>query len=80
MSIVMSPLSSRMKGGDRIDPAVGLSNLALIGQQVGQGQPLALVHAASEAALEQAIVSVQAAYQIGPELPELPPLVIKSIR
>lgn len=70
----------RMKGGDRIDPAVGLSNLALIGQQVGQGQPLALVHAASEAALEQAIVSVQAAYQIGPELPELPPLVIKSIR
>ncbi|MDH5797171.1 MAG: thymidine phosphorylase [Paracoccaceae bacterium] len=70
----------RMKGGDRIDPAVGLSNLALIGQQVGQGQPLALVHAASEAAVEQAIVSVQAAYQIGPELPEIPPLVVKSVR
>ncbi len=55
----------RTRPQDRIDPAVGLTNLAGLGAPVGPGQPLALVHARSEDAAREAAVRILAAYELG---------------
>ncbi|MEO6918314.1 MAG: thymidine phosphorylase [Collimonas sp.] len=48
-----------------IDSAVGLTQLAALGDTLSVGQPLAWVHARSDDAARQAIAAVQAAYAIG---------------
>lgn len=55
----------RQRADDRIDPAVGFTDLVGIGDAVGRDRPLGVVHAASEAHADAAIAAVQAAYQIG---------------
>ncbi|NNM73780.1 thymidine phosphorylase [Enterovirga aerilata] len=47
-----------------IDPAVGLTQLAGIGQEVGPGAPVALVHAPDEAAAARAVETVRRAYSL----------------
>jgi thymidine phosphorylase len=69
----------RLREGDRVNPSVGLSDLAGIGEETGAGVPIAMVHAATEAAAEAAVRAVQAAYAIGPEMPEEPALIQKRI-
>ncbi|ARC37601.1 thymidine phosphorylase [Paracoccus yeei] len=68
----------RLRAGDRIDPRVGLSDLLRIGEEAGDGRPLALVHAASEAAAEAAVATVQAAYLLG-DGPAAGPLVQSEV-
>jgi len=68
----------RRRAGAAIDPAVGLSGLALIGEAVGRGRPLGHVHAATEGAAEAAIAAVRAAYAVGPEAAP-GPLVIERV-
>ena len=55
----------RVRAGEAIDPRVGLSMLAKLGEQVGPGRPLALIHAADDTAAEVAIAAVTAAYRLG---------------
>ncbi|PWE28874.1 thymidine phosphorylase [Maritimibacter sp. 55A14] len=62
---------------DRIDPAVGLDNLAGIGTSVAPDTPLALVHAADAASAEAAVATLRAAYTIGP-VPEEPADLIRA--
>jgi thymidine phosphorylase len=69
----------RRREGDRINPSVGLSDLAGLGEEAGVGVPLALVHAATEDAAAEAVRAVQAAYRIGPGEVEELPLVMKRI-
>ena len=69
----------RLREGDRVIPAVGLSDLAGIGEETGAGVPLAMVHAMTEDAAEAAVRAVQAAYRIVPEVPPEPALVQKRI-
>ncbi|WP_284162671.1 thymidine phosphorylase [Frigidibacter sp. SD6-1] len=69
----------RLRGGDRINPAVGLSDLAPIGEPVAAGEAFALVHAASDADAERAVAEVLAAYRIAPEAPDEPELIIERI-
>jgi thymidine phosphorylase len=69
----------RLREGDKVNPSVGLSDLAGIGEETGAGVPIAMVHAATEAAAEAAVRAVQAAYVIGPEMPEEPDLIQKRI-
>lgn len=57
----------RVRAGEAIDPRVGLSMLAKLGEQVGPGRPLALVHAADETGAEIAAAAVAAAYHVGEE-------------
>ena len=59
----------RSRPTDSIDFAVGLSELVQIGDQVEVGQPLAMVHARTAAAAEQAARELQLAYQIGDTAP-----------
>ncbi|WP_149589360.1 thymidine phosphorylase [Tabrizicola flagellatus] len=69
----------RLREGDRVNPSVGLSDLAGIGEEAGAGVPLAMVHAVTEEAARAAVEAVQAAYVIASDPPEEPPLVQKRI-
>ena len=69
----------RLREGDRVNPSVGLSDLAGLGEEAGEGVPLAMVHAASDEAARAAVRAVQAAYRIGAAPPEEPDLVLKRI-
>ena len=59
----------RLRTTDTIDPAVGLSALSALGQEIDDQKPLAVVHAASESAWEEAAAALEAAVRIGPERP-----------
>jgi thymidine phosphorylase len=63
---------------DRIDPAVGLTDVVRLGAPIDKGQPLATIHARDEAAAEQAALAVRAAIRIGPP-PQMPALVRERI-
>ncbi|PTV96358.1 thymidine phosphorylase [Rhodobacter aestuarii] len=65
----------RLVGGDRINPSVGLSGLAMLGEGLGPGEVLCLVHAPNDAKAEAAVKAVQSAYAISEEAPEEPPLI-----
>lgn len=54
----------RRRAGDRIDPRVGLTQVLPLGSSVRKGQPLARVHAASQADAEAAVAALQAAMHI----------------
>ncbi|MCF1707416.1 thymidine phosphorylase [Tabrizicola sp. J26] len=69
----------RLREGDKVNPSVGLSDMAGLGEEVGEGLPLAIVHAASEADAELAVRSVLSAYRMANTAPKEPPLVHKRI-
>jgi thymidine phosphorylase len=69
----------RLRDGDRVNPSVGLTDLAGIGEEVSRDLPLAMVHAATEADAEAAVRAVQAAYGFGDAEPDEPPLIHKRI-
>lgn len=72
--VVVAMGGGRRREGDRIDPAVGFTDMAPPGTQVGPARPLALVHAADEASAEAAAAALAAAIRLG-EAPAPPPLV-----
>ena len=55
----------RRRPEDTIDPAVGLEHLAGVGHSVDSDAPLAIVHAADEAAAARATEIVRKAYRVG---------------
>ena len=55
----------RARAADAIDPAVGLTELAPIGAEVGPDRPLARVHARDAAQAEAAANRLRAAYRLG---------------
>ena len=69
----------RMGGGrqvenDKIDPSVGLSDLAGIGTQVSRGDPIATIHAKDEDSARAAANAVLSAVKIG-EVSDIPDLI-----
>ena len=50
---------------DKIDPAVGLSDVVRVGGESGKNQPLCTIHAASDEAAEAAAQAVLQAMTIG---------------
>ncbi len=55
----------RTRPQDPVDHAVGLTDLAGLGAEVGPGRPLGVVHARSEAACEAAAAALRRAYAVG---------------
>ena len=55
----------RARADDRIDPAVGLTELAGIGEAVGADRPLCLIHARDRDGARRAAAAVAAAYHVG---------------
>jgi thymidine phosphorylase len=70
----------RVRPQDAIDFAVGLTGLVELGDKIDAGQPLAMVHARTQEAAEQAVRQVQAAYRIAAEAPAAQPMIYKTIR
>jgi thymidine phosphorylase len=77
---VVSLGGGRVRPQDAIDFAVGLDGLVELGDKVEVGQPLAMVHARTEAAAEKAVREVQAAYQIGHDKTAAAPMIHRTIR
>jgi pyrimidine-nucleoside phosphorylase len=59
--------AGRRKKGDPVDFAVGVVLRARIGDRVERGQPLAQVHARTEAGAEAAVQALRAAFALSPE-------------
>jgi thymidine phosphorylase len=71
----------RARETDAIDHAVGLTDVAAPGERVGPGErPLALVHAADEAAAERAVEALRAATTVGDAPPPGPEPVLEVLR
>ncbi|RFF26865.1 MULTISPECIES: thymidine phosphorylase [unclassified Wenzhouxiangella] len=69
----------RRSADDRIDPAVGLSGLAQIGDDVGTDRPLARIHARSADDAERAATAVRDACRISEQPAERPELVSERL-
>jgi thymidine phosphorylase len=70
----------RRRPSDSIDFAVGLTDLVSLGEQVAVGQPLAMVHARTEAAAQQAVKEIQDAYAISAVALAGNPVIYRTIR
>lgn len=55
----------RLRETDEIDPSVGFTHLAHLGESLADGRPLARVHARSEAEADRAEAALRAAYSFG---------------
>lgn len=69
----------RLKGGDRINPSVGLSEVMPLGEPVERGEAIARVHAASEDDAARCVAEVLAAIRVGTDEPDEPPLIHERI-
>ena len=63
---------------DRIDPAVGLTDVVSLGQPISRGDPLATVHAADEDTAIAAAEAVRAAITVGAAA-DVPPLIHEEV-
>ncbi len=69
----------RLIGTDKVNPSVGFSGLASLGEEMDKGEPMVLIHAATEAAAEAAEAAVRAAYVLGDSAPDEPPLIHERV-
>ena len=70
----------RRRPTDSIDFAVGLTDLVGLGEKVLAGQPLAMVHARTEAAAQLAVKEIQDAYEISAVALTANPVIYRTIR
>jgi thymidine phosphorylase len=70
---------NRRREDDVIDHAVGLTDIAPTGAQVGPDRPLAIVHAASEVAADEAVRALNEAVTVGDAAPPVRPVVAERI-
>jgi thymidine phosphorylase len=70
---------NRRREDDVIDPAVGLTEVAPVGAEVGPDRPLAIVHAADEAAADEAVRALNAAVTVGDQAPPERPVIAERI-
>jgi len=66
----------RRQASDSINPGVGLSQFAQVGQVVQCGEPLAVIHAADTASADRAQHSLLALIQVSDAAPSLSPVLI----
>ena len=69
----------RRRGGDVVDPRVGLAFCRPIGAAVHSGDALAVVHAADDASADAAVRAVLAAYHVGIIAVASPPLILERL-
>ncbi len=70
--IVVALGGGRRRETDRVNPSVGLSEIAALGEEVSPDLPLARVHAATDAEAEAASRALVNAFTLGQDAPERP--------
>ncbi len=70
----------RRQAGDAVDPRVGFSEVVGIGQRVERGEPLAWVHAASDAAADAAIARLTDLIELGELRPPPAPVLLERLQ
>ena len=73
--VVLALGGGRMRAGQVIDHAVGLSAVAAVGEAVGPERPIAVVHARSREDAERAVTGLGSACNIGDAPPPTSPVV-----
>ena len=69
----------RARAADAIDPSVGLTRLAALGEEVGPERPLAMVHARDALSAEAVIERLREAYCLGDAAPRHADPVVERI-
>jgi thymidine phosphorylase len=69
----------RRRADDKLDLAVGFTDVVPIGAAVDRARPLAVVHAANEADAQRAILEMRAACTITPTAPPSRPLIYQTL-
>jgi thymidine phosphorylase len=69
----------RTHADDAIDPSVGLTDVVDLGTPVRAGSPLCIVHAATDAAADQAMAEVRRAIRIGDGPPAPKPVLMERV-
>ena len=69
----------RRHPADRINHAVGFTDLLPLGTRVERGDAIGFVHAANDAAADAVAAALQANYRIGDDAPALPAVISKRI-
>ena len=69
----------RLRAQDRIDPGVGLSEIAALGDYVDQGESLCMIHAASPEAADAAELAVSEAMRVSDSSPDVAPLILGRV-
>jgi thymidine phosphorylase len=69
----------RRRAGDAIDHRVGIDAILPLGTRVSRGQPIAMVHAATEEAAARAAADVTACYSISDEAPVMAPVILGRV-
>ncbi|MEM9320187.1 MAG: thymidine phosphorylase [Pseudomonadota bacterium] len=72
---VVSLGGGRLVADDRIDPAVGLTEIARIGARVDNERPICQIHARNAEAVEEIADTLRAAFIISDTRPAAPPLI-----
>ncbi len=71
--------AGRARKEDDVDPAAGVVLQAALGERVEQGQPLAVLHAATPARLQEGRAALAGAYDITDEPVATAPLVLEKV-
>jgi thymidine phosphorylase len=69
----------RRQVGEKLDLSVGFSSIAPIGTELDSKTPLAVIHAASEAAADRAEKNLLAAISLGDERPPERPVICEIL-
>ena len=69
----------RRHADDAIDPSVGLTGFVDVGQPIRRGEPLCLVHAASDADADEAIALIRRAVRIADRAPPGKPAIMERV-
>ena len=77
--VVLGLGGGRTRADQVIDHAVGLADVAAIGEEVGPERPLATIHARSETDAEAAAAALRRCMEIGDERPPDRPVVLERI-
>ncbi len=77
--VVVALGGGRHREDDRIDPSVGLSDIARIGARVGADAPLARIHAASAEGGRAVAAQVRHAFALSDRAVDVPPLIHERI-
>ncbi|MEL6508645.1 MAG: thymidine phosphorylase [Pseudomonadota bacterium] len=77
--VVVQLGGGRIKADDRIDPAVGLSELCELGDFVDDAVPVALIHARDQASADRAAAAVRDTITVSDAAPDVPPTVYRIV-